>query len=111
MIRHRTGEDFLPGCGCQSWMGKMDEWGPAETRRHMPEIVAKMVSEAASRGWNLSKAPVMMRLAGAAARSISRVPGGSWATTKAAKKVCARMVELSCLAAEAETKGLKTDSG
>lgn len=50
IILEKTGEDFLPGCGCHDMMMQMQEWGIDGCKEHIEEIVDKMQSEGKKRG-------------------------------------------------------------
>lgn len=66
LILRFTGQDFLPGCGCQDMMERMEEWGPDGCREHLKEIVDKMESEGKKRGWKnklLASVPIVSRMA------------------------------------------------
>lgn len=47
--------DYSWGCGCESMVRQMNEWGPAGCREHIDEIADKMVAEAVKRGWRLAR--------------------------------------------------------
>lgn len=55
------------GCGCDSMVARMNRWGVAGCREHLPEIVAHLEHEAKARGWRMpllrGGATVLVRLA------------------------------------------------
>ena len=103
IIRERTGEDVLPGCECLSWIRQMDAWGIAGCRgEHLGEIVARLVGEAAKRGWRLDNATLGARMAARLARWAAKVPGVSWARSEVAQRVSRRWVLDACRRAEEE---------
>jgi len=105
LIREETGEDIIPGCGCEAWMRKLDQWGPDGCREHRDEIAEKMVAEAAKRGWNFEAAPdARVRWAGKlASLAANHIPGGEWVNASVARLWCLGMIEEACCRAEAES--------
>ena len=54
MIKDRTGEDYITGCGCKDMVARMNAWGPSGCRNNIDEIVTKMHTEAKNRPkWKL----------------------------------------------------------
>jgi hypothetical protein len=57
MIRRWTREEIRQGCGCDSWIRKMNDWGPAGSREHIDEIVDHILKQARQRGWKIAAWP------------------------------------------------------
>ena len=62
MIKDRTGEDYITGCGCKGMVTRMNAWGPDGCREHIDEIVTKMHTEAKNRSkWKLPGVKLFMK--------------------------------------------------
>ena len=57
IIERRFGESITAGCNCQSWIDKLNNWGPAKCRRRIGEITEHLRAEAMDRGWRIARLP------------------------------------------------------
>lgn len=51
LVKQYTGQDFLPGCGCQSLVDKMNSHPPKWSIANLKMIVEQLRAAAQARGW------------------------------------------------------------